>query len=265
MSNKRPIIEIDEERCTGCGNCVLTCAEGALQIVDGKAKVIGDILCDGLGACIGDCPEDALKVIEREAVDFDEAAVHKHLETFDKAAASQTGGCGCAGDAPEEPAMACGCPGTMVRTIETESAGGGDVGELRSELGQWPIKLGLLGPQAPFLKDSDLILMADCVAGSFPDLHRKLIRGHTIAMGCPKLDNLDAHIERLAEILAGAHPKSLTVAHMEVPCCHGFVYAAEEAIKKSGYAGSFSTVKIGIRGELLEREEIVTGGKRSVG
>jgi len=251
MDTMRKIIEIDEDKCTGCGQCIVACAEGALELVDGKARVVGDIYCDGLGACIGECPEDALKIIEREAEAFDEAAVEKLLETK-KADASEA-------TESHEKAMACGCAGTMVQSFScaNQEEADEDVGALRSELGQWPIKLQLLGPQVAFLKDADLVLMADCTAVSFPDLHRKILRGHAVAIGCPKLDDLDAHINRLAEILEGAKPKSLTVVHMEVPCCRGFIYAAEKAIEKSGVNLPLRRIMIGIKGEILEQEELV--------
>lgn len=262
MIKKRPIIEIDEELCNGCGQCILNCAEGALELVGGKARLVGEILCDGLGACIGECPTGALTVVERESEEFDEEAVHEHLKTFDKHAALR-GNDKAAGPKEGAPAMACGCPGSMARSIDTagqaeQTRGGhGGTGASRpSELSHWPVKLQLLGPGADFLKGSDLLLLADCAAVSHPELHRDLLRGHAIATGCPKLDDLEAHIQRLAEILEGARPESLTVAHMEVPCCRGFVYAAEEAIKRSGIDIPLGRIKVGIQGEVLEEEDM---------
>jgi ferredoxin len=259
---KRPIIEINEDLCTGCGDCILTCAEGALQLVDGKAKLVGEILCDGLGACLSGCPTGALKVIERESEEFDEEAVHQHLQTFDKEAAAR-------GEAakPQET-LACGCPGTMVQTLEPCGCASGpgpeeDGRTARSELRQWPIKLQLLGPQAQFLKDSDLVLLADCAGVSHPDLHRKILRGHAVVIGCPKLDDLDAHIQRLADILKGARPKSLTVAHMQVPCCHGFVRAAEQAMAKAGVDIPLRRIEISPYGEIVAEEDLSPASKAS--
>jgi Pyruvate/2-oxoacid:ferredoxin oxidoreductase delta subunit len=250
MHSVRKIIEIDEEKCTGCGECVIACAEGALQIVDGKAKLLSDVYCDGLGACIGPCPEGALAIVEREAEEFDEDAVEEYLAGREE---SENGDS--EAECPE-PTLACGCPGSMTRTLEPLAGKGGEeAGEIGSELRHWPVKLQLLGPQAPFLKGADLLLMADCAAVAFPDLHRKIIKGNAVAIGCPKLDNLDAHIERLAEILKGASPRSLTVVHMEVPCCRGFVYAAEQAIKRAGVDVAFSRIQIGVNGEIQERED----------
>ncbi|MFH1538456.1 MAG: 4Fe-4S dicluster domain-containing protein [bacterium] len=260
MKKKRQIIEIDEEKCTGCGQCILSCAEGALELVDGKAKLVGEVYCDGLGACIGECPEGALKIIERESEDFDEEAVEELLEKkIEKGVAKETDP---VGPAPLAGGCAGGCPGSAAISLKdapTDTGSGGD-GNATSELGHWPIKLQLLGPQAtlapqaPFLKGSDLVLLADCVAAAFPDLHKKILRGHTVAMGCPKLDDLEAHIERLADIIEGAELRSLTVAHMEVPCCHGFMHAAEQAIERAGVNIPLRRIVIGRRGEILKEE-----------
>ncbi len=257
MSAKRKIIEIDEEKCNGCGQCILSCAEGALALVDGKAKLVGDLFCDGLGACIGDCPEDALKIVEREADEFDEAAVEERL----RAGAVPSGGHEPARPEAVEGALPCGCPSSQVMSLEPKGqAGGGEpAGEIRSELGHWPIKLQLLGPAAPFLKGADLMLMADCVAVTVPDLHRKFLKGSAVAIGCPKLDDLEAHIQRLADILQGARPRSLTTVFMEVPCCHGFLYAAEEAIQRSGVDLPLYQIMIGRNGEILRQEEVFSG------
>lgn len=250
MKKLRKIIEIDEEKCTGCGECILACAEGALELVDGKARMIGEIYCDGLGACIGECPEDALRIIEREAEDFDEKAVEELLEKrkMEEHAAVQT----------PDNAMACGCPGAMARSFaQNESQNVSQpVGELRLELGHWPIKLQLLGPQAEFLRGADLVLMADCTGFSYPGLHRQILHGRAIAIGCPKLDDLDAHITRLAEIIEGAKPRSLTIVHMEVPCCRGFVHAALRAMELSGTTMPLHRIMIGVRGDILEEEDI---------
>jgi NAD-dependent dihydropyrimidine dehydrogenase PreA subunit len=244
MRKSRPIIEIDEEKCTGCGDCVMACAEGALEIIDGKAKLVGEIYCDGLGACIGDCPEGALVVIEREADDFDEEAVEELLNKNKE-------------EKSEGPKMACGCPGSMVRVMEPVAfSTDNQVGPALSALRQWPTKLQLLSPQTPFLKGADLALLADCVAAAYPDLHQNVLKDYAIMMGCPKLDDNDAHIERLTEILEGANPKSLTVFHMEVPCCSGFVYAAQEAIKNSGVKIPLKAIQIGIKGEILQERDL---------
>jgi Pyruvate/2-oxoacid:ferredoxin oxidoreductase delta subunit len=249
MRHTRKIIEIDESKCTGCGQCVNACAEGALAIVDGKAKLVGEVYCDGLGACLGECPEGALKILERDAYEFSEKAVKERARRLGEA------------DARPEPAPACGCPGARAMTLDRACAPnpGEAGGEIPSALGHWPVKLQLLSPQAPFLLGADLLLVADCAGIASPEAHRKLSAGKAVAIGCPKLDDLDAHIERLAEILAEARPKSLTVVHMEVPCCRGFVVAAERAIEKSGVRVPLRRMMIARGGAVLE-EETLQGG-----
>jgi len=263
MPGIRKIIEIDEEKCTGCGECIIACAEGALALVDGKARLTGDVYCDGLGACIGECPEGALTIIEREAEEFDEEAVEELLKKQEKEALHKEE----SDKPPEKPAPPMACPGSRVMTLERPEKNACDeaTGEIGSELGHWPVKLQLLGPGAPFLKHADLLLTADCVAVAYPELHRKLIKDRAVAIGCPKLDDLEAHIERLAEILKGARPRSLTVVHMEVPCCRGFLYAAEKAIEKSGVDVPLGRIQVGIKGEIQEREEPVAGRAESTG
>ena len=243
MRQTRKIIEINEVLCNGCGKCILACAEGALRLVDGKAKLVGDILCDGLGACIGDCPTGALTIIEREADAFDEEAVKERIDAARPTAA---------------PAMACGCPSSMAMTLGTgprAEASAPDDGR-PSMLGHWPVKLQLLSPQAPYLKGSDMLLLADCCAAACPGLHERLLRGRTVAMACPKLDDVNRHIVRLGEILSQAAPRSLTVAHMEVPCCTGLVHAAVRAVEASGVDIPLRHVVISRQGEVLAEEEI---------
>lgn len=262
MKKSRKIIEIDEEKCTGCGECIITCAEGALALVDGKARLVGDIYCDGLGACLGDCPEDALTIVEREAVDFDEEVVEKRLKVLGRPSLQEAEPSGPEKSEPESETMACGCPGSQTRVIEAPEAASdeAEAGEIVSELRQWPLKLQLLGPGAPFLKGSDLLFMADCVAVSFPDLHRKILKGNAVAIGCPKLDDLEAHIERLSDIIKGSGLRSLTVVHMEVPCCFGFVHAAQKAVERSGVDLPLKRVQIGVSGEIQEEEDLNAPG-----
>jgi len=240
----RKIIEIDEAKCTGCGQCVTACAEGALQLVDGKAKLVGDILCDGLGACIGDCPEGALRIIDREAEPFDEAVVQEHL-----AVTKRTG---------HLTPLGSGCPGAATASW---AAGGAqqEQEEAVSSLSHWPIKLRLVNPEAPFLKGSDLLLLADCTAAADPNLHTQLLRGRCVVMGCPKFDELEQYIERLSRMIEVAKPRSLTVAYMEVPCCRGFVYAAQQAIERASADIPLELVKIARNGQLLARESLKYG------
>lgn len=241
----RKIIQIDEEKCTGCGQCIIDCAEGAMEIIDGKAKVVKDSLCDGLGACIGGCPEGALEIIERDAPEFNEEEVEQRLEQLKKEDASKT--------------MECGCAGSMLRTFspvtDLKEMGSQDAAPARSELAQWPIQLRLLPPSGSLYEDKDLILIADCVAVAFPGLHQKLVKGNTIVLTCPKLDNAQESIEKLSHIFQNPI-NSLSVAIMEVPCCMGLVKIAEEAVKKSEKAQAFNVIRIGIKGDVLEEYSV---------
>ena len=249
MKKTRNIIEIDEEKCTGCGQCILACAEGALALVDGKAKLVGEIYCDGIGACIGTCPADALKIVERPAEEYDEKAVEEHLRKVEhnKVHTGEPG-----------DVLPCGCPSGLMTTLEPkkQNSCGHKQHDVESTLGHWPVKLQLLGPNALFLKDADLLLLADCAAAACPNLHEKVLRDRAVAMGCPKLDDLDAHIERLADILAGARPRSLTVVHMEVPCCGAFVSAAHRAIELAGVDIALGRIIISREGDILKQENL---------
>ena len=210
----RQIIRIDEAKCTGCGQCILDCAEGALQIIDGKARLTGEVLCDGLGACIGGCPEGALTIEEREADAFDEEVVNKHLASM-----------------KQETTTPCGCPGSAMKTLQPATAPSPDQ-EARyqtSGLSSWPVQLMLVPPGAPFLKGADILVCADCVPFAMPDFHSRFLAGRAVLVGCPKLDNLDFYRDKLMEILKEASPKSLTVLRMEVPCCTGLAHIVQEA------------------------------------
>ena len=237
----RKIIEIAEEKCDGCGLCARACAEGAIEIVDGKARLMGEILCDGLGACISECPRGALTVVEKESAAFDACAVQNRLHNR---------------QAPKPvehaaiPALACGCPSSAAMRLAPKPAKAREGGQA-SALGHWPIKIALLSPQAPYLQGADLVLLADCAAAAYPDLHAQVLCGRAIAMGCPKLDDLDAHTRKLTEILSVARPRSLTVVHMEVPCCRGFIRAAERAVEISGVRVPLTIMEVARSGEVL--------------
>ncbi len=250
----RKIIEIDESLCDGCGACIISCAEGALAIVDGKARLVSEIHCDGLGACLGGCPKGALRIVERPAEEFDLKAADETKPGPEAAPPSGRGLQAHGGSGARKPHC---CPSFAAEALPAAGKPAGRV--LRapeSRLGHWPVKLALLSPGAPFLHGSCLVLLADCAAAAFPDLHDAILPGNVIAMGCPKLDDLDAHIEALTRILTEADVKSLTVVHMEVPCCFGFVHAAREAVSRSGKRLPLSRMKISKSGRILEREEI---------
>ena len=252
MANRK-IIEIDEEKCDGCGQCVTACAEGAIEIRDGKARLVAETYCDGLGACLGECPQDAIRVVEREADAFSEELVRERLARLD---ANR--------DLPAKPV---GCPGvalqslpplhaiTPLRSTPAGTAGGEPPAEL-SALGNWPIQLRLVPPHAPFLRGADLLLVADCVPFAMADFHQRLLRGRPVVVGCPKLDDGQAYVEKLAAILTTSDVHSLTIVHMEVPCCTGLVRIAEAAVQRSGRSVPLKDVTISIRGQVAGPEAL---------
>lgn len=237
----RKIVQIDQDKCNGCGLCVPSCAEGAIKIVNGKAVLSADNLCDGLGACLGDCPQDAIAIIEREADDFDEAAVETHLQENNPS------------PAPAHPSPQGGCPGARAMSFAAstpiDSAGMGD--SLQSHLGQWPIQLSLVPTSAPYFQDADLLITADCVPFAYADYHRDFLAGKAVVIGCPKLDDNQRYQDKLTELFRSSSIKSVTVLRMEVPCCGGIVVAARQALAASGKTIPFKEVTIGIRGQVV--------------
>jgi NAD-dependent dihydropyrimidine dehydrogenase PreA subunit len=253
----RKMVKIDEEKCNGCGLCVPSCAEGAIQIIDGKARLIADNLCDGLGACLGDCPVDAISIEEREADEFDEAVVEEHLQKIGREpqqhdhqpAIAPAGGCPSAA-VQSFTAPSGGCPSARMmnfdkpKTEEIVTAG-----PRPSRLAQWPVQLHLVPPTAPFFQNADVLLAADCAPFAFADFQEELLKGKALAIACPKLDNTEPYVEKLTAMINQSNIKSLTVVHMEVPCCNGLVFMARQAIANSGRDIPFETVCIGIRGD----------------
>ncbi|UCE45251.1 MAG: 4Fe-4S binding protein [Methanobacteriota archaeon] len=241
---KRKIIEIDEDKCTGCGECVIACAEGALEVIDGKAKVVNEVFCDGLGACIGECPEGALTIVERDAPDFDEEAVKRHLADA-------------GGDRAEEAddSHPCGCPSAtpmMLRRVHAPpSTATEDTANRRpSELVNWPVQWRLVQPSSPFYRNADILLAADCCPFAYADFHKDFMKDKPIVIGCPKLEEQSAFLEKLVRLFSEAKPRSVKVAMMEVPCCSGLMALAKEALKKAGSDASVDGVIIGIDGSL---------------
>ncbi len=236
----RKIIEIDEELCDGCGQCVPSCAEGALQIIDGKAKVISDNLCDGLGACLGKCPTGALRVIEREAEDFDEEAVEKQLH--EKKVGTAT-----------EPALSCGCPSSTVQILSApdNAVSSSQAQNEESTLGHWPVQIKLVPAKAPFLKGADLLVLADCVPVSFPTLHRDFLKGKAVMMGCPKFDDVEEYINKFAQVFKEAGIKSITTVIMEVPCCSGLPMIVKKGMEQSGVKAPMNKIVISTKGKII--------------
>jgi ferredoxin len=256
MKTVRKIIEIDEELCDGCGNCVPSCAEGALQIIDGKARVIADMYCDGLGACLGDCPLGALKIIEREADEFDEEAVEELLAKKKQEAPNR-----------QAPAFSGGCPSAKLQAFGTPEPAAAppradlfatDAADLeQSALSHWPVQIMLVPPTAPFLKGANLLVLADCVPVAFPTVHRDFIKGKAVLMGCPKLDNAEFYIEKFAQICKESGVKSITTVIMEVPCCGGLPMIVKKGMEMSGVDIPMEQVVISTRGQILDRRQVV--------
>ncbi len=242
----RKIVQIDEEKCNGCGLCIPNCVEGALQIVDGKARLMSDKFCDGLGACLGQCPQDAITVIEREAEEFDEKAVeayhHKEHLSLPKA---------------EREPIFTGCPSSKPIQFKTPAAGSKRRSVMRgdSELTQWPVQLRLVPINAPYFENADLLVTADCVPFAYANFHHDFIRGKVVVIGCPKLDDIQYYREKLTEIFNSNSIRSITVPYMEVPCCFGLVKATEDAMAASGKHIPVKKVKISIRGEIQPEED----------
>ncbi len=260
----RKIVHIDEDLCDGCGDCVPSCAEGAIQIIGGKAQLLADNLCDGLGACLGECPQGAITVLERDADEFDEVAVHQHLSTLDGPAhnpiTANIGGHG--GQAP------MGCPGSRTMSFappvtgpvatppqplatlglaaaQPAAAGG-------SELRQWPVQLHLVSPQAPYFQGADVLLAADCAAFAVGDFHTRFLKGRALAMACPKLDHgQEIYLEKLIAMIDQSRINTIAVVLMEVPCCGGLLRLAQEAVARASRKVPIKRIVVGVRGDVL--------------
>ena len=279
---KRQIINIDEDLCDGCGNCVPGCPEGALQIIDNKARLISDLFCDGLGACLGECPTGAIKIEEREAEPYDERRVmqnivkqgsstilahlnhlEEHGETeFLKTALAvlkeknipvpdkfQTN------NKPAHRGGPHGCPGSMARDIpeSTVAQDADTAGTLSSQLRQWPVQLHLVNPHAPYFNNADLLVAADCAPFAHADFHRQLLKGKKLVILCPKLDSgMDEYLDKLTEMFSSQNIKSVTVVHMEVPCCFGAARLVQEAVRNSGRDIPVEVSIVSVSGDLIE-------------
>jgi NAD-dependent dihydropyrimidine dehydrogenase PreA subunit len=244
----RKIIKIDEDLCNGCGNCVPACAEAALEIIDGKARVIADIYCDGLGACLGECPTGALTIEERQADEFDEHAVEEMLAEKEKSPSTSK----------VLPMAAGGCPSArMVQSFGNAPAPASIAGEpAESTLSHWPVQIMLVPPTAPFLKGADLLVIADCVPVAFPTLHRDFLQGKRVMIGCPKFDDAEAYIDRFAQICQQSGVRSITSVVMEVPCCAALPVLVQKGMQRSGAKIPLEEVVISVRGKILQRRSV---------
>jgi len=219
----RKIVYIDEEKCDGCGLCIQSCAEGAIKLIDGKARLVNDRFCDGLGACLNHCPQDAITIIEREAEEFDEEEVKIHLEENTS------------------------CPGSMMMDFRDSTA----QDTSRSRLKQWPVQLTLVSPEAPYFKNAELIVSADCVPFAYSGFHSDFLNGKSLVIGCPKLDDAGFYTRKLTEILKKNSIKNITIVHMEVPCCFGLERIVKDALHNSGRSIPVSRSVITIKGDVV--------------
>lgn len=239
---QRKIIEIDEELCDGCGLCVPSCAEGAIQITDGKARLVAEKYCDGLGACLGECPTGALQIVEREAEEFDEAAVEEHLEAAEKEG--------------RKPVELPSCPSSRIQTFvpkERVQAEGGGEPVSESRLTHWPIQIRLVPPNAPFLKGADLLVAADCTAFSYANFHGDFLADKVVMVGCPKFDDVEAYVEKFAEIFRTADIRSVTSVIMEVPCCSGLPMIVKRGMAEAGVEIPTKEITLSTQGEVLQK------------
>jgi len=242
----RKIVKIDEEKCNGCGECVPSCAEGAIQIIDGKARLVADNLCDGLGACLGDCPQNAITVEKRDADDFDEVAVKKHLGVFTSLEDLNT--------APHHHATGGSCPGSKVINFEQDLLENSSSTQA-STLKQWPVQMHLISPTASYFIGADVLLAADCVAFSMGDFHSKHLKGKSLAIACPKLDQgIDIYTHKLVSMIDDAKINTLTVMVMEVPCCGGLTRLAQNAAAKANRKVPIKKLVVSIKGEILNED-----------
>jgi NAD-dependent dihydropyrimidine dehydrogenase PreA subunit len=254
----RELVRIDEDRCDGCGLCVPACAEGAIQIIDGKARLVSEIYCDGLGACLGHCPQEAITVDKVEARAFDERAVQQHLAALKPTAAQSA-------PAPEPPprgheerpmAHGGGCPGSRMMQFDAPGAAAAPVDDTAprpSQLRQWPVQLHLVSPMAPYFQGADVLLTADCVPFAMADFHRTYLRGKALAVACPKLDgDQEVYFDKVVAMIEQARINSLHVVIMQVPCCGGLLRLAQDAVARATRKVPIKCTVVGVQGEVLD-------------
>lgn len=278
MKTKRNIIEIDEEKCNGCGQCVPACAEGAIQLVNGKARLVSENYCDGLAACLGECPEGALKIVERDADAFDSEAVEQYLKKQGSGAkaykeegfkGSRVQGVREQGAAVKSPnaqrstlyaeTLPCGCPSTHLQMFASPCEAANrpvQHADVDSALTHWPVQIRLVPPAAPFLKGADLLIASDCTPVAYPGFHNDFLKGKTVLMGCPKFDDTEEYINKFAEIFRIADIKSITALIMEVPCCSKMPLLIQQGMALAGKKHPMEIVVISVRGKILKKEKL---------
>jgi len=252
---KRKIIHIDETLCDGCALCIPSCPEGALQIIDGKAKLVKESFCDGLGACLGDCPRGALNIVETYADEYDEDGVIEHIKATspDKLQSHIEHLQKHKSEIPTKHTG--GCPSAKVLQFELNQPVNNQI-RLNTQLRQWPIQLHLVPPTAPYFKNADFALVADCVPFAYPNFHNDILSGNAIAIGCPKLDDTHAYVEKLTQIFQYSNPKTIKVVIMEVPCCSGLVQITKKALAQAELNVEIEVIVIGIKGDIITKQFI---------
>jgi ferredoxin len=246
----RKVIRIDEGKCDGCGQCATACAEGAIQIIQGKARLVSETYCDGLGACLGECPQGAITLEERQAGDFDPGAVTVHLAAL--AGENQ----------PQPAAQFAACPGSASQAIERNSCAGARADRahpgIPPHLSNWPVQLHLVPARAAFYEGADLLIAADCVPFAFADFHQQFIAGKKLLIGCPKLDDTSIYLNKLRQIFSLNNIRSIEIAIMEVPCCFGLFRLVQQALAECGKDIPLLMAKLGTHGEILQRSALPT-------
>ncbi len=248
----RKIVKIDEERCDGCGLCVPSCVEGAIQIIDGKARIVKEEYCDGLGACLGECPQGAITIEEREAEKFDPDAVEEYLAGTKEIQAPEK-----KQELQKVVSHQSGCPGSTPMSfnraeLQQPSSGKGVDSAIPSQLANWPVQLRLVPVSAPYLKNAKLVIAADCVPFTFADFHRRFLAGKILLIGCPKLDDAEFYTDKLTEMFNTNDIQTIDVVYVEVPCCFGLVQIVKLAVERSGKKIPLTLTRIGIHGSVLE-------------
>lgn len=275
MKQTRKIVSIDEAKCNGCGLCVPSCAEGAIEIVNGKARLASDVYCDGLGACLGKCPQDAITVEEREADAFDEKATERHLAAKKSAPSRQAQDAEAAAKPAATPSRQAqgaeaahghsGCPGSRMvalRAAAPAAAGASAGGEVPSQLSTWPVKMILAPVTAPWYQGATLLIAADCSAFAHGDFHRRFLSGKPLLTFCPKFGEIEGQKEKLAEILRENDVRAVEVLYMQVPCCSGLAWLAQSAVEDSLKSIPLTLTKLSLRGEVLEEQTLGAGAPR---
>lgn len=284
MKTKRSIISIDEHLCNGCGACVKGCHEGALQLIDGKARIISELYCDGLGACIGECPVGAIKIEEREVEPYNEVAVMeriapkgeetvlahlKHLKSHGEMLYVQQAieyiranglNVNLSALHADGKKSACGCPGSMERSFGASATTAPTTAcsmATPSELTQWPVQLHLVNPEAGYFSGADVVLAADCTAFAVGDFHQRFLRGRKLSIACPKLDsNKESYISKISQLIDSAHINTLTVVVMEVPCCGGLLQLATLGANQANRKVPIKKIVVGMQGNIIEESWI---------